>query len=116
METNGWPPPARHRTRLLVMELASEFRPGGIADRAGHVLVADEIGDTKVFRTQPAVSLDELAGDLMQKARRTLLMRACCRDSRRIAFTWLRERRLVRDAALDRRRSLARLPLRGLGA
>ena len=68
METIGRLPPARRRTRRFVADLASELGPGGIADGTGHVLVADKVGDGKVFQTQPVVSLDELTGDLMQEA------------------------------------------------
>ena len=52
----------------LVAELAGKLGPGGVADGTGQVPVADEVGDGKVFQTEPVVSLDELAGDLMEEA------------------------------------------------
>jgi hypothetical protein len=52
----------------LIAELATELRPGGIGDRAGEVLVADEVGNGEVFDDQPAVGLGEVAGDLVEEA------------------------------------------------
>jgi hypothetical protein len=52
----------------LVAELATELRPGYVADRAGEVLVADEVGNGEVFDDQPAVGLGKVAGDLVQEA------------------------------------------------
>ena len=76
----------------FVAELPGWFGPGGVTDGAGERSVAEQVGDGEVFHAKPIVGLDELAGDLVQKLRRTLAMRACSRDSRRIALVWLEDR------------------------
>ena len=52
----------------FVAELPGQFGPGGVTDGAGKLSVAKQVGDGEVFQAKPIVGLDELAGDLVQKA------------------------------------------------
>jgi hypothetical protein len=51
----------------LVSKLAGELGPRGIGDGFGEALVADQVGDGKIFDGQLAVGLGKLARDLMKE-------------------------------------------------
>jgi hypothetical protein len=52
----------------FVAELPGQLSPSGVTDGAGELSIAEKVGDGEVFQAKPIVSLDELAGDLVQEA------------------------------------------------